>query len=141
MTKLTPEEAFELGNRVREAVVALHKWRIENRDHLSRSQWEELDDREVALLNFANSNFANGVGMVLDNIQAPLSRLQANIKHAESAVDHIRSFQQALDLASALILFAGAISSGNPAEIPASIAALENTVDAIVNPRGPDDAE
>src|SRR3954452_20212765 len=95
VVKLTAEEAFDLGNRVRDAAIGLHKWRIENRDHLSRAQWEELDDREVTLLNFASSNFTNGIGMVLDDTRTPLSRLQAGIEHAKSAIGHIRSFKQA----------------------------------------------
>ena len=139
MGKLTAEETFELGNRVRDAAIALRKWRIENRAHLSRLQWEELDDREVTLLNFANSNFATGIGMLLDDSRTPLSRLQASVKHAESAIQHIKVFKQALDLASALVLFAGAVSSGNVADIPAAIVALEDAADAIVNPGGSDD--
>lgn len=105
--------------------MALHKWRIENRNHLSRSQREELDDREVALLKFASSNFPSGIGMILNDSQTSLSRLQGSVKHAESEIDHIWSFKQALDLASALILFAAAIASGNGAEIPAGIVVLD----------------
>jgi hypothetical protein len=106
---------------------------------LSRSQWEELDDREVTLLNLASSNFTSGIGMTLDDSQASLSRLEGSVNHAESAIKHIRSFKEALDLASALALFAGAVASGNVAEIPAGIVALEDAVDAIVHAGGAED--
>ncbi|HET7060712.1 MAG TPA: hypothetical protein VFI43_00875 [Nitrosospira sp.] len=141
MVKLTAEEAFELGNRIRDAAVALHRWRIENRDRLSRSQWEELDNREVTLLNFASSNFTNGIGMRLDSSQISASRLEGSVKHAASAIEHIQSFKQVLDLASALALFAGAVASGNVAEIPAGIVALEDALSAIDHPNRPQDDE
>jgi len=44
----------------------------------------------------------------------------------------IAIFKQALDLASALILFAGAVTSGNVAGIPAAVVALEDAAAAIV---------
>lgn len=141
MVKLTAEEAFELGNRVRDAAVALHKWRIKNRAHLSRSQWEELDDREVTLLNLASSNFTNGIGMTLDSSQISASRLEGSVQHAESAIEHIQSFKQVLDLASALALFAGAVASGNVAEIPAGIVALNDALNAIAHPDSSENEE
>jgi hypothetical protein len=141
MVKLTAEEAFELGNQVRDAAVALHRWRIENRDRLSRSQWEELDDTEVTLLNLASSNFTSGIGMTLDDKEASLSRLEGSVKHAASAIEHIQSFKQVLDLASALALFAGAVASGNVVEIPAGIVALEDALNTIAQPGRPQDDE
>ncbi len=55
MSKLTADETFELGNLVRDVAIALGDWRIGNRSTLSRLQWDELDDKEIALLNFASS--------------------------------------------------------------------------------------
>lgn len=139
MSKLTADETFELGNLVRDTAIALADWRVENRSGLSRFQWNELDDKEVKLLNFASSIYTSAIGMVLDDSHAPLSRLQSTVKHAKSAIQHIKAFNQALDLASALVLFAGAIASGNVAEIPAAIVQLEDAAGAIVNPSSSDD--
>ena len=47
-------------------------------------------------------------------------------------MQHIATLKQALDLASALILFAAAVSSGNAAAIPAAILAVNDATAAIV---------
>lgn len=65
--------------------------------------------------------------------QAPLARLQSSVESARSAVKRIATFKQALDLASALVLFAAAVTSGNAAGIPAAIVALEDAASAIVD--------
>ena len=132
MEKLTPDDAFELGNLFRDAAIALGNWRIENRAHLTQSQWTELDDREIMLLNAASGIYTNAIGLVLAESQTPLARLQSSVKNAKSAMRHIAIFKQALDLASALILFAGAVTSGNVAGIPAAVVALEDAAAAIV---------
>ncbi|MDQ3187190.1 MAG: hypothetical protein M3Q16_12205 [Pseudomonadota bacterium] len=134
MDKLTPNDAFELGNQFRDAAIALGDWRFENRASLSRSQWNELDDREITLLNTASSLYTSSIGLVLADSGAALARLQSSVENANSAVKHIAKFKQALDLASALILFAGAVTSGNAAGIPAAIVALEDAAGAIIDP-------
>ena len=140
MSKLTADETFELGNLIRDTAVALGDWRVENRSRLSRLQWDELDDKEITLLNLASSIYTSAIGMVLDDSNTPLSRLQSSVKHAKSAVQHITVFKQALDLASGLVLLGTAIASGNVEEIPVAIVALEDAVGAIADPGGPDDS-
>ncbi|SCX81411.1 hypothetical protein [Nitrosospira sp. Nsp13] len=132
MEKLTPDDAFELGNLFRDAAIALGNWRIENRASLTPSQWTELDDREITLLNAASSIYTNAIGLALAESRTPLARLQSSVKKAKSAMRRIAIFKQALDLASALILFAGAVTSGNVAGIPAAVVALEDAAAAIV---------
>ena len=133
MGKLTSHEAFELGNHFREAAIALDDWRIKNRDSLSRFQWDELDDRIVTVLNNASSMYTSAVGLILEDSRAALARLQSSVKSAKSAVHRIAIFKEALDLASALVFLAGAITSGNVAVIPAAIVALEDAAAAIVD--------
>lgn len=133
MDRLTPDDAFELGNQFRDAAIALGDWRVENRASLTRSQWDELDEREITLLNTASSLYTCGIGLVLVDSQAPLARLQSSVESARSAVKRIATFKQALDLASALVLFAAAVTSGNAAGIPAAIVALEDAASAIVD--------
>jgi hypothetical protein len=140
MSKLTANETFELGNLVRDAAVALGDWRVENRSRLSRLQWDELDDKEITLLNLASSIYTSAIGMVLDDSHTPLSRLQSSVKHAKSAMQRIEVFKQALDLASGLVLLAEAIASGNVVEIRLAIVALEDVAGAIVNSGGSDDS-
>ena len=132
MEKLTPDDAFELGNLFRDAAIALGNWRIENRASLTPSQWTELDDREITLLNAASSIYTNAIGLALAESRTPLARLQSSVKKAKSAMRRIAIFKQAPDLASALILFAGAVTSGNVAGIPAAVVALEDAAAAIV---------
>ncbi|SEK65279.1 hypothetical protein [Nitrosovibrio tenuis] len=139
MSKLTADETFELGNLVRDAAIAMGNWRVENRSRLSRIQWDELDDKEITLLNFASGIYTCAIGMVVDDSHAPITRLQSGVKHAKSAMQHIQGFKQAVDLAAALIFFAGAIRSGNVAAVPAAIVALEDAANAIVNPSSHDD--
>jgi hypothetical protein len=133
MEKLTADDAFELGNQFRDAAIALGDWRINNRGSLSRSQWDELDEREITLLNTASSLYTGAIGLILRDSQASLARLQTSVETAKSTIKHIAKFKQALDLASALVLFAGAVTSGNAAGIPAAIVALEDAASAIVN--------
>ena len=132
MEKLTADDAFELGNLVRDAAIALGDWRIKNRTSLSQSQWNELDEREIMLLNTASGIYTQAIGMTLADSQAALARLQSCVESAKSAVHLIAIFKQALDLASALVLFAGAVTSGNVAGIPAVVVALEDAAAAIV---------
>ena len=135
MDKFSADEAIELGNQFRDAAITLGDWRIKNRDGLSRMQWEELDEREITLLNAASSIYASAVSLVLTDSRDPVARLQSSVESAKSAIQHIASFKQVLDLASALVLLAGAISSGNAASIPAGIVALEDAAEAIIGPR------
>ncbi|BCT67741.1 hypothetical protein [Nitrosospira sp. NRS527] len=137
MDKLSADEAFELGNQFRDAAIMLGDWRFKNRASLSKAQWDELDEQEITLLNAASSIYASAVSLVLKDSQAPVVRLQSSVESAKSAIQHIASFKQVLDLASALILLAGAISSGNAASIPAGIVALEDAAEAIIGPRDP----
>lgn len=138
MERLTPDDAFELGNLFRDAAIALGDWRIKNRASLSQSQWAELDDREIKLLNAASGIYTNAIGLVLTESQTSLARLQSSVKNAKSAVRRIAIFKQVLDLASALILFAGAVTSGNVAGIPAAVVALEDAAAAIVESSDPE---
>lgn len=136
MDKLTTDDAFELGQQFRDMARALREWRMKNRARLNRAEWEELDDREILLLNTASSMYTNAVGLILEDSQAALVRLRSSVQNAESAVQRIVIFKQALDLASALVLLAGAVYSGNAAGIPAAIVALEDAAEAIVDAQG-----
>ncbi len=140
MSRLTADETFELGNLVRDAAIALGDWRVGNRSRLSRLQWDELDDKEITLLNLASSIYTSAIGMVLDDSHT--SPVSLAIQHEARRIRHPahQVFKQALDLASGLVLLAGAIASGNVAEIPAAIVALEDAAEAIVNPGGSDDS-
>ena len=136
MDKLTTDDTFELGNQFRDAATALRDWRMKNRAALNPAQWDELDDREIMLLNTASSIYTDAVGLVLNDSQTALARLRSSVQNAKSAVQRIAIFKQALDLASALILLAGAVYSGNAAGIPAAILSLEDAADAIVDSEG-----
>jgi hypothetical protein len=140
MDKLTPDDAFELGNQFRDAAILLGDWRIRNRSSLTKSEWDELDDRELRLLNTASSIYTTAVGLVLLETQAAVAHLQSSARAAKSAVQHIATLKQALDLASALTLFAAAVSSGNAAAIPAAIVAVNDAATAIRHPQGSESA-
>jgi hypothetical protein len=140
MDKLTPDDAFELGNQFRDAAILLGDWRIRNRSSLTKPEWDELDDRELRLLNTASSIYTTAVGLVLLESQAAVAQLQSSATAAKSAVQHIATLKQALDLASALILFAAAVSSGNAAAIPAAIVAVNDAAAAIRHPQGSESA-
>lgn len=134
MDQLSPDDAFELGNQFRDAAIALGEWRIKNRAGLSKAQWHELDEREIMLLNTASSIYTSAIGLVLTDSQPGLAHLQCSVKSAKSAVGHIATFKQALDLASALVLFASAVYSGNAAAIPTAVLAVNDAAVAIVAP-------
>ena len=138
MNKLSSDDAFELGNQFRDAAIALGDWRIKNRASLSKAQWEELDDREITLLNTASSIYTSAIGLTLADTQEALAHVQLSIKSAKSAIKRITGFKQALYLASALVLLAGAVYSGNAAIIPAAIVALEDAAEAIIVSGEPD---
>ena len=132
MDTLSSDDAFELANLFRDAAITLGDWRIRNRASLSKAEWEELDNREITLLNTASSLYTSAIGLILADRQTVLVRLQSSVKNAKLAMKHITAFKQALDLASALVLFAGAVTSGNVAGIPAVVVALEDAAAAIV---------
>jgi len=140
MDKLNPDDAFELGNQFRDAAIALGDWRISQRASLTKAQWDELDQQEIRLLNTASGIYTSAIGLVLLDSEVAVVHLQSSVKGARSAVQHIATLKQALDLASALILFAAAVSSGNAAAIPAAILAVNDATVAIVQRQGSDAA-
>ena len=140
MDKLHPNDAFELGNQFRDTAMALGDWRIGNRAILTKAQWDELDQQEIRLLNTASGIYTSAIGLVLLDSEVAVVHLQSSVKGARSAVQHIATLKQALDLASALILFAAAVSSGNAAAIPAAILAVNDATVAIVQRQGSDAA-
>jgi hypothetical protein len=133
MDKITGDDAFELGNRFRDAAIALGDWRIKNRASLSKREWDELDNREITLLNTASRIYTNAIGLVLADSDLALERLRLSVERAKSAVKRIATLKQALDMASALVLLAGAVYSGNAAAIPGAIVALDDAAEAIVS--------
>lgn len=137
MDTLSSDDAFELANLFRDAAITLGDWRIRNRASLSKAEWEELDNREITLLNTASSLYTSAIGLTLTDSQTALVRLQSSVENAKSAMKHITAFKQALDVASALVLLAGAVYSGNAAIIPAAIIALEDAVEAIATSNEP----
>lgn len=140
MDELTSDDAFELGNQFRDAAILLGDLRIRNRTRLNKAQWDELDDREIHLLNMASQIYTSAIGLVLLDSHAAVMHLQSSVKAAKSAVQHIATLKQALDLASALILFAAAVSSGNAAAIPAGIVAVNDAATAVFERQGSEDA-
>lgn len=133
MDKITGDDAFELGNRFRDAAIALGDWRIKNRASLSKREWDELDNREITLLNTASRIYTSAIGLVLADSDLALERLRLSVERAKSAVKRIATLKQALDMASALVLLAGAVYSGNAAAIPGAIVALDDAAEAIVS--------
>jgi hypothetical protein len=138
MDKLHPDDAFELGNQFRDTAMALGDWRIGNRAILTKAQWDELDEQEIRLLNMASRIYTSAIDLVLLDSQMEVVQLRSSVKAARSAVQHIATLKEALDLASALILFAAAMSSGNAAAIPAAILAVNDATIAIVQRQGSD---
>ncbi|SET25692.1 hypothetical protein SAMN05216412_104188 [Nitrosospira multiformis] len=133
MDKLSFDDAFELGNQFRDAAIALGDWRIQHRGSLSKAEWDELDSQEILLLNTASSLYTSAIGLALADGQLAMERLRMSVKEAKAAVKHITALKQALDLASALVLLAGAVYSGNAASIPSAIVALEDAAETIVS--------
>ena len=86
-------------------------------------------------MNMASRIYTCAIGLVLLDSEVAVVHLQSSVKAARSAVQHIATLKQALDLASALILFAAAVSSGNAAAIPAAIVAVNDAAAAIVQRR------
>ena len=136
MDKLHPDDAFELGNQFRDAAIALGDWRISHRASLTKTQWDELDEQEIRLLNMASRIYTCAVDLVLLDSQVAVVQLRSSVKAARYAVQHIATLKEALDLASALILFAAAVSSGNVATIPAAIVAVNDAAAAILQQQG-----
>ena len=140
MDKRTPDDAFKLGSQLRDAAIVLGHWRIRNRSSLTKCKWDERNDREPRLLNTASTIYTAAVGLVLLESQAAVAHLQSSASAAKSAVQPIATLQQTPDLASAPILFAAAVSSGNAAAIPAAIVAVSDAATAIRHPQGSQNA-
>lgn len=98
---------------------------------MSKAEWDELDSQEILLLNTASSH-PSAIELVLADSLLAFERLQSTLKEAKAAViKHIPTLKQALDLAFALVLPAGAVYSGNAASLPSAIVALEDAAEAI----------
>jgi hypothetical protein len=139
MEAVNADEAFELGNLLRDTAAALGEWRVSHRGNLSQHEWDELDEREIALLNSASGMYTGAIGLVLADSGFAVARLQSSVKGAKTAIGRIAVFKQALDLASALILLAGAITSGNVAALPAAVVSLEDAAAAVLSYADSDD--
>lgn len=62
MEALNQDEAFEPGNVLRDTAAALGGWQAAHQASLSPREWDELDEREIKLLNSASSMYTGAAG-------------------------------------------------------------------------------
>lgn len=132
-TEITAEDALALAKKFREASTALgdFTYRPEVWARLSPPERERLISLELTLLNVSTDLITQAVATILDDAQQSVAELGAVTDKAKDAIKNINNVKQAIDIASALIGLATAISAGNPGAILASFVHVKKAVDSM----------
>jgi hypothetical protein len=109
--KLSSDDAFELAAGFRQASVALGDYRFAKWEKLKPSERRALEDAEWDLLTLSGSVTTKAVGLVLDETELSLARLQGATATARKAIKDIKRVKKVIKVATALVGLAAAVYS------------------------------
>jgi hypothetical protein len=119
--KLTAEQALELSGYFRNISVALGDFRFKNWDSLTKDQRQKLENLEWTLLNYSSDLITVAVGVILDDAQGSLDRIQKATKRAKKTIETIQKIKKVIDIGTAFIRLGGAIVTGNTETITSAV--------------------
>lgn len=121
---ITADQAFDLADGLRDCSVAIGDHLYANWDTLTPSLRRDLEREEIDLRTFATRVRVRAVGIVLDDVDASVSRLKKATKDATEVITRIKDAKRALEIGTAVVTLAGAIVSENPQAIASALQGL-----------------
>jgi len=129
MGKLTADDAFDLASRFHDAAVSLGTYLYSDQGRkLSSGDWRKLEDAQWSLLNASSDIRTSAVGLVLDETQASLAKLQSCTDAAKLAIKKIETAKKAIRITTALVVLGAAVMSKDPGAIAS---AAKGVLDAV----------
>ncbi|MET0266779.1 MAG: hypothetical protein ABW202_14315 [Duganella sp.] len=122
--KLTDNDALELAEQYRQASSALRKYRLGNSNKLSQPRQDELKQLEASLRDAARDMTTTAAIIVINESQTNLAELRAIHQEAIEVLDTINGIKKVIDIVTALLGLASAISTGKPKEVWGNVQAL-----------------
>lgn len=86
MEALNQDEAFEPGNVLRDTAAALGGWQAAHQASLSPREWDELDEREIKLLNSASSMYTGAAGAATSGDVAGIPAAVVSLEDAAATI-------------------------------------------------------
>jgi hypothetical protein len=126
---LNADQARELACVFRQISVALGDFRFQHWAGLSKEDRDTLENAEWTLLNYSSDFITQAVGLVLDDTQASLARLQQATAAAQQTVATIQDIKKVITLAALAIKLAAALASTDPGAIAGALGNLASAVE------------
>lgn len=129
-TKLTAEQAFAIADQYHELTVNLGRYRIANRNDLTRQQQTNLFDYEWTFTNASQDFTFKGVSLLLSSAEVG-EAVESIVRTTESLNNSVRTLndiRKILKVAAAGATLAGAIISGHPIAIAQAVSDAASAV-------------
>lgn len=132
--KLTDADALALAEQYRQASGALRKYRLDSGSKLSRPRQEELKQLEASLRDAATDMTTTAAAIVINESQTNLTELRAIHQEAIDVLDTINGVKKVIDVVTALLGLASAISTGKPKEVWGNVQTLRGLLATKITP-------
>lgn len=128
---ISKDQARDIAQAFLDVSHALGKYRFENFDDLTKAERQQIEDAEWDLLGASGSFVTKAVGIALADMENDLKAISDATKKGKKAIGTINKVKAVINVATALVTLAGAITSGNPiAIVTAANAALDTIASA-----------
>ena len=114
---LTSNQAFDLADRFRKFSAAIGEYKSKHRDRLSDTEFDKLDKLQVDILLRSMKIRTKAVGLLLDEADASLKRLNEVTKQARATIKAIDNTKKIISIATSVFELGVAVASGKPGEI------------------------
>ncbi|WP_194776564.1 hypothetical protein [Pararhodonellum marinum] len=121
MGELTAEQVNELGRFFLDAGDAVGQYLRENIQSLSTEEMLELRQLSRSLIFRADAMFTQSAGLVVDEAEASLSKIQTVHEKIEGTLKSLKSIEKAIEFTAAIVVLGAALMSKNPQELKASL--------------------
>lgn len=122
------EEAAQLASLFYRLSQALDDFRLKNWDSIQPDDRGRLKDEAQALDTRAHYFTADAIGQTLKKIQGNLQNLKDTTANAKQAVANLNTVSKVISIATAGVVLAAAIASGNVGSIAAGVTGLAQTI-------------
>jgi hypothetical protein len=130
MEKLSESDLVQLSQSFLGAAHALADFLFNEWDSLKPAVRARLNSMHTSLTMVATDLITHAVGVTLDNSQTSLAQLISVTSAAQQAFAKIKSFKNAIKVATALIALATAISTGDAPHILVAVTGLTGQLES-----------
>jgi hypothetical protein len=113
MTKLSPDQAFELANEFHDISVSVGNYRFDNWDDQTPSQRRRLEDLQWTLMNYSSHFVGLRISLTVDDLKGTLKEITDSTSEANQAIAKIKIVNKVIVIAASAVVLGAAIMSGN----------------------------